>query len=56
MLADLKKAVENVVKEKQGTGVLVQMHRDLPVRSLVELMEILRQAGVQKTAVTTVEK
>ncbi len=54
--ADLKGTLNQVLKDRPGTGVLVQVHRELPSQVLVDLMDTLRQAGVQKTAVTTLEK
>lgn len=56
LLASLKGQLTALVKDKPGTGVVVQMDKDLPVQVLVDLMDVLRQAGVQKTAVTTLEK
>lgn len=56
LLASLKDQLTALVKDKPGTGVVVQMDKDLPVQVLVDLMDVLRQAGVQKTAVTTLEK
>jgi len=35
------------------TGVEVRMHHDLSVQQLVEIMSVLEEAGIQKTAVTT---
>jgi biopolymer transport protein ExbD len=40
----------------ERVGVLVQMHRDLPVQALVELMDKLRAAGISRTAVATSSK
>jgi biopolymer transport protein TolR len=42
-----------IVRERPGLGVLVQIHRDLPVQMLVNLMAVLKEAGVQKTSVAT---
>jgi len=56
LLANLKDQLASLVKDKPGTGVLVQMDRELPVQVLVDLMDVLRLAGVQKTAVATLEK
>ena len=54
--ADLKGALNQILKDHPGAGVLVQVHRELPSQVLLDLMDTLRQAGVQKTAVTTLEK
>ncbi|MDB6138635.1 MAG: biopolymer transporter ExbD [Verrucomicrobiaceae bacterium] len=55
-LANLKDHLASRVKDQPGLGVQVQLDRDLPVQVLVELMDVLKQAGVQKTAITTVGK
>jgi len=54
--ADLKDALSNLVKAKPGTGVLVQIDPAVPVQGLVELMTTLREIGIRKTAVKTLEK
>jgi len=54
--ADLKNALAQLHKNRPNTGVLLQIHRDLPVHLLVDLMDALRQAGVPKTEVATIEK
>lgn len=51
--SDLRKELGLLQQERPGLGVLVQMHRDLPVQVLVNLMDTLRQAGIQRTAVAT---
>ena len=55
-VADLQSQVASLIKDRPDTGVLVQIDRDLPVQVLVDLMETLRQAGVQKTSVATLTK
>lgn len=52
--SELRRELVRLLQERPGLGVLVQIHRDLPVQVLVELMDIVRQAGVQRTAVATV--
>ena len=51
--ADLPVSLKQLVQRKPGIGIEVRMHRDLPVQHLVETMQLLEAAGVQKTAVTT---
>lgn len=49
----LQQELVRLQQERPGLGVLVQMHRDLPVQVLVDLMSTLRLAGIQRTAVAT---
>ncbi len=51
--ADLPISLKQLVLRKPGIGIEVRMHRDLPVQQLVETMQLLEAAGIQKTAVTT---
>jgi biopolymer transport protein ExbD len=51
--ADLVKELKALVHDKPAAGVLVKIHRDLPVQFLVDVMDSLRQADVRKTAVAT---
>ncbi len=51
--ADLPVSLKQLAQRKPGIGVEVRMHRDLPVQQLVETMQLLETAGIQKTAVTT---
>jgi biopolymer transport protein ExbD len=51
--ADLPVSLKQLVQRKPGIGIEVRMHRDLPVQQLVETMQLLETAGIQKTAVTT---
>ena len=44
-----------LVKERPGVGVLMQFHRELPVQLLIDLMSVLKNAGVQKTSVATAD-
>ena len=55
-VADLGAELINLARARPETGVLVQMHRDLPVQALVELMDKLRAAGISRTAVATRSK
>jgi len=54
--ADLGKELLDLARTRPETGVLVQMHRELPVQALVELMDQLRAAGISRTAVATNSK
>jgi biopolymer transport protein TolR len=49
--AELSVALKKIATESPDTAVMVQMHRDLPVQSLVEIMDELNSAGVRKTSV-----
>ena len=51
--ADLPVSLKQLAQRKPGLGIEVRMHRDLPVQQLVETMQLLEAAGIQKTAVTT---
>ncbi len=51
--ADLPVSLKQLVQRKPGIGIEVRMHRDLQVQQLVETMQMLEQAGIQKTTVTT---
>ncbi len=51
--ADLPVSLKQLVQRNPGIGIEVRMHRDLPVQQLVETMQLLEAAGIQKTAVTT---
>ncbi|WP_395742454.1 ExbD/TolR family protein [Prosthecobacter sp.] len=51
--ADLPLSLKQLAQRKPGIGIEVRMHRDLPVQQLVETMQLLEEAGIQKTAVTT---
>ncbi|MDI1311550.1 biopolymer transporter ExbD [Prosthecobacter sp.] len=50
---DLPVSLKQIVQRNSGIGIEVRMHRDLPVQQLVETMQLLEAAGIQKTAVTT---
>lgn len=50
---DLPVSLKQLAQRKPGIGIEVRMHRDLPVQQLVETMQLLESAGIQKTAVTT---
>ena len=51
--ADLPASLKQLAASRPGLGIQVRIHRDLPVQQLVEIMQILETAGIQKTAVTT---
>ena len=51
--ADLPSALKQFVAQRPGAGIEVRMHRDLSVQKLVEVMDVLRDAGVSQTAVAT---
>lgn len=51
--ADLPVSLKQIVQRNPGIGIEVRMHRDLSVQQLVEMMQLLEAAGIQKTAVTT---
>ncbi len=51
--ADLPASLKQLAQRQPGLGVEVRMYRDLPVQQLVETMEMLEQAGIRKTTVTT---
>ncbi|OYW76882.1 MAG: hypothetical protein B7Z37_06715 [Verrucomicrobia bacterium 12-59-8] len=51
--ADLPVSLQQLAQRRPGLGIEVRMHRDLPVQKLVETMQMLQAAGIQKTAVTT---
>ncbi|WP_397383070.1 ExbD/TolR family protein [Prosthecobacter sp.] len=51
--ADLPVSLKQLAQRNPGIGIEVRMHRDLPVQQLVETMQLLETAGIQKTAVTT---
>ncbi|MFN0075322.1 MAG: ExbD/TolR family protein [Prosthecobacter sp.] len=51
--ADLPASLKLLAERRPGIGIEVRIHRDLPVQQLVETMQLLETAGIQKTAVTT---
>jgi biopolymer transport protein ExbD len=51
--AALPSALKQLVAQRPGAGVEVRMHRDLSVQQLVEVMDLLEDAGIRKTAVAT---
>lgn len=51
--ADLPVSLKQIAQRNPGIGIEVRMHRDLSVQQLVETMQMLETAGIQKTAVTT---
>jgi len=51
--ADLPVSLKQIAGRNPGIGIEVRMHQDLPVQQLVETMQVLEDAGIQKTAVTT---
>ncbi|WP_395739241.1 ExbD/TolR family protein [Prosthecobacter sp.] len=51
--ADLPVSFKQIAQRNPEIGIEIRMHRDLPVQQLAETMQMLEQAGIQKTAVTT---
>ena len=51
--ADLPVSLKQIAGRNPGVGIEVRMHRDLPVQQLVETMQVIEDAGIRKTAVTT---
>lgn len=51
--ADLPASLKQLARQYPGLGIEVRMHHQLPVQNLVETMQMLEAAGIQKTAVTT---
>jgi biopolymer transport protein TolR len=51
--ASLAANLQELVATDPGIGVLVQTDRNLPVQSLVDVMEALRGSGVTRTSVAT---
>lgn len=51
--ADLPVSLKQLAERKPGLGIEVRIHRDLPVQHLLDTMDMLEKAGIQKTAVTT---
>jgi biopolymer transport protein ExbD len=51
LLAELKK----LIASQPDTGVIVQLDGRLPVQNLVEVMAVLKAAGVRRTAVAAAE-
>lgn len=55
-MSALQNEVAAIVKSRPAVGVLVQVHRELPVQLLIDLMAVLKNAGVQKTSVATASR
>lgn len=51
--ADLPASLQQLARQRPGLGIEVRMYHELPVQRLVETMQMLEAAGIQKTAVTT---
>lgn len=51
--AALPFSLKQIATRTPDAGVEVRIHRDLSVQQLVEIMGVLEEAGIQKTAVTT---
>ena len=51
LLAELKK----LITERPQIGVIVQVDGRLPVQNLVEIMSVLKAAGIKRTAVAAAE-
>jgi biopolymer transport protein ExbD len=49
----LPAALAGLRSRRPEVAVRVEMHRDLPVQVLVDIMDDLREAGIQRTAVVT---
>ena len=52
---ELISALKKISHENPDSAVMVQIHRDLPVQSLVEIMDELNSAGIQKTSVVATQ-
>ena len=55
-LGDLAAAIKTKSKGNANLAVLVEIHRDLPVQRLVELMDQLTEAGVKRTSVIALDE
>ncbi len=51
--SQLEPTLAKLQQERPDLGVVVQLHRDLPVQVLVGVMADLQKAGVQRTAVVS---
>jgi biopolymer transport protein ExbD len=51
--AALPFSLKQIATRTPDAGVEVRIHRDLSVQQLVEIMGVLEENGIQKTAVTT---
>lgn len=51
--AELPPALKNLVASRPGVGVMIKLAGNQPVQRVVELTAVLREAGVQRTAVQT---
>lgn len=49
----LQASLAALAAARPSAGVMVQIHRGLPVQDLVDVMDALRSAGVARTAVVT---
>ncbi|MBE7498653.1 MAG: biopolymer transporter ExbD [Verrucomicrobiaceae bacterium] len=50
---DLPSALKQLVAQRPGAGVEVRAHRELNVQHLLEVMEMVKEAGVTRTAVSS---
>ena len=51
--AELASALKDLLVTRPGVGVMIKLAGNQPVQRVVELMAVLREAGVQRTAVQT---
>lgn len=54
-LGELGESVGRIVSERPNVGVVVEIHRELPIQLLVDVMDRLSGAGVKKTSVVATE-
>jgi len=52
-VSELEQAVKDLLATRPGAGVMIKLAGNQPVQRVVELVAVLREAGVQKTAVQT---
>ena len=50
---NLRSAIIALLAKHPGTGIEVRAHRDLSVQQLADLMTLLTECGVKKTAIAT---
>ncbi len=51
--SELGQATKDLLTTRPGAGVMIKLAGNQPVQRIVELVAVLREAGVQKTAVQT---
>ena len=52
---ELVDRIKAMLTTRPSLGVVVEIHRDLPVQTLVDLMDGLTAAGVKKTSVVATQ-